>query len=149
MFRWYHNANRCYAYLSDVSVSEHQGSNRLFQQSWELAFRKSRWFTRGWTLQELLASPLVEFFSKERIRLGDKTSLEREIHEITGIHVQALRGDSLSEFSIQERISWTAKRETKRVEDKAYSLFGIFDICIPILYGRRREACGESPTRGT
>ena len=104
-------------------------------QSWESAFRKSRWFTRGWTLQELIAPPSVEFFSSEGKRLGDKKSLERQIHEITGMAVQALQGRALSEFSVDERLSWAEKRETKREEDKAYSLLGIFDIYMPLIYG--------------
>jgi len=93
--------------------------------------RKSRWFTRGWTLQELLAPPSVEFFCSKVKRLGDKRSLERQLHEITGIAVQA----PLSEFSINERLSWAKTRQTKREEDKAYSFLGIFNIYMPLIYG--------------
>ena len=82
MFRWYQNAARCYAYLSDVSKPD-TGTDD--QKVWEEAFRKSRWFTRGWTLQELIAPRLVSFFSLEGERLGSKLSLESKIHEITGI----------------------------------------------------------------
>ena len=134
MFRWYRNAARCYVYLSDVSTTDHNYDN-LSLQSWEASFRKSRWFTRGWTLQELIAPPLVEFFSLEGKRLGDKKSLEGQVQEITGIAVRALQGTPLSEFSITERMSWAENRETKREEDRAYSLLGIFDIHIPLLYG--------------
>ena len=133
MFRWYRNAARCYVYLSDVSTNEHNPNN--LSQSWEAAFRKSRWFTRGWTLQELIAPPSVEFFSSEGKRLGDKKSLERQVHEVTGLAVQALQGTALFEFSIAERMSWAEKRDTKREEDKAYSLLGIFDIHMPLIYG--------------
>jgi hypothetical protein len=130
MFRWYHDAAKCYVYLSDVSIG---GS------TWEPAFQKSRWFTRGWTLQELIAPPSVEFFSVEGERLGDKKLLERQIHEITGITTRALQGDPLSHFSVNERMSWAAKRETKREEDAAYSLLGIFNIHMPLIYGEGRK----------
>ena len=136
MFRWYRNASKCYVHLSDVSIGD---SNKNDQSTWELAFRQSRWFTRGWTLQELIAPPSVEFFSLEGKLLGDKKSLERQVHEITGIPVQALQGSPLSHFSVFERILWAEKRETKRKEDKAYSLFGIFDLYMPPIYGEGRE----------
>src|SRR5579859_3208065 len=93
MFRWYHNAAKCYVYLSDVSIYDSDKNNQFF--TWESAFLKSRWFTRGWTLQELIAPASVEFFSLEGKRLGDKKSLEQQIHEITGIAVQALQGSPL------------------------------------------------------
>jgi hypothetical protein len=134
MFRWYRNATKCYVYLADVSISSQDLTNQSFQ-SWEQAFRKSRWFTRGWTLQELIAPPLVEFFSVECKLLGDKKSLERQVHEVTGIAIQALQGSPLSRFSVTERRSWAKSRETKREEDKAYSLLGIFNVNMPPLYG--------------
>ncbi|KAI9784183.1 MAG: hypothetical protein M1839_002689 [Geoglossum umbratile] len=134
MFRWYQDAARCYVYLSDVSVSTSDGDNK-FSRRWKPAFKKSRWFTRGWTLQELIAPVLVEFFSVEGERLGDKKSLEQTLHEITGIATQALRGSPLSYFSTSERISWAAKRQTKREEDAAYSLLGIFSIHMSLTYG--------------
>jgi hypothetical protein len=65
MFRWYRNATRCYVYLSDVSATKRKANGRLAESTWELAFRASRWFTRGWTLQELLAPASIEFFSHE------------------------------------------------------------------------------------
>src|SRR5438045_295624 len=95
--------------------------------------------TRGWTLQELIAPASVEFFSVEGERLGDKKSLERQIHEITGITAQAFQGRPLSQFSVNERMSWAAKRETKREEDAIYSLLGIFDIHMPLIYGEGRK----------
>jgi len=73
--------------------------------------------------------------SKNQELLGDKRSLERQIHETTGIAVSALRGAPLSQFDIEDRLSWAEDRQTTREEDKAYSLFGIFDIQIPLLYG--------------
>jgi hypothetical protein len=126
MFHWYRNATKCYVYLSDVSSPVFDPHDTSSQIPCELAFRASRWFTRGWTLQELLAPSSAEFFSLEGNRLGDKITLERQIHEITGIAVLALRGGSLSQFSIDERLSWAEKRQTTRKEDKAYSLLGIF-----------------------
>jgi ankyrin repeat protein len=138
MFRWYQSADRCYVYLSDVSVSS-SVEDEEFTRRWKPAFRRSRWFTRGWTLQELVAPRLVEFFSQEEQRLSDKQSLEQTLHEITGIAIQALRGSPLSQFDVDERMSWAAKRKTKREEDEAYSLLGIFNIHMPLIYGEGRE----------
>jgi len=138
IFRWYQDAARCYVYLSDVLVSSSVGDEE-FSQKWKPTFKRSRWFTRGWTLQELIAPTSVEFFSMGGERLGDKNSLVQEIHEITGIPVQALQGSPLSQFSVEERMSWAARRETTREEDAAYSLLGIFDVHIPLLYGEGRR----------
>jgi hypothetical protein len=139
MFRWYKNAAKCYVYLSDVSTADRKAGDDFSEITWETAFRKSRWFTRGWTLQELLAPRLVEFFSREGKQLGTTRTLERQLHEITGIAILALRGAPLLTFSVEERLSWAKGRETTRKEDKAYSLFGIFGIYIPILYGEGEE----------
>ncbi|KAF2684618.1 HET-domain-containing protein, partial [Lentithecium fluviatile CBS 122367] len=139
MFRWYKDAETCYVYLSDVSRSTSDGDDDASQR-WKPAFRKSRWFTRGWTLQELIAPASVEFFSNEGIYLGNKKSMEQTIHETTGIAIDALRGKSLSQFSRNERFAWAAKRTTKREEDKAYCLLGIFDIHLPLIYGERRKS---------
>jgi len=139
MFRWYRNATRCYVYLSDISSPAFDTSEESSLLPWESDFRKSRWFTRGWTLQELLAPSSVEFFSQECKRLGDKRSLRQQIHEITGIADSALRGAALSEFSVSERFSWIERRQTKREEDKVYSLLGIFNIYMPLIYGEGEE----------
>ncbi len=136
MFRWYQNAARCYVYLSDVSKPDTQADD---QTVWEEAFRKSKWFTRGWTLQELIAPRLVDFFGPEGEQLGSKLSLESQIHEITGIANKALRGDALSNFSIEERRSWVEGRKTTIEEDEAYCLIGIFDVSMVPNYGERRE----------
>jgi hypothetical protein len=133
MFRWYQRSTKCYVYLSDVSVKE-------TGFTWEQKFRKSRWFTRGWTLQELLAPVSVEFFSEEASRLGDNYSLEQQIHEITGIPQTALRGEPLSQLSVNERMSWIELRQTKLEEDRVYSLLGIFGVNISLRYGEGREA---------
>ena len=136
MFRWYRKAAICYVYLADVWSKD---QINLSSKPWEAAFRNSRWFTRGWTLQELIAPPLVEFFSLNGNRLGDKKSLEAQLHRITGIPVLALRGGPLSDFCFDERVSWARHRDTKREEDLAYSLLGILDISIPVIYGEGRE----------
>ena len=125
MFRWYREALKCYVYLSDVP---------------NVTLRNSRWFTRGWTLQELIAPRSVESFSSKCQRLGTKSSMEREIHEITGIPLKALRGHPLSDFSVTERVSWAAKRRNTRKEDEAYCLLGIFDVHMPLIYGEREHA---------
>jgi hypothetical protein len=153
MFHWYHNADRCYVYLSDVSTSRYATKVQLSRKSWEPAFRKSRWFSRGWTLQELIAPVSVEFFSKQGDFLGNKRSLESHIHTITGIAIEALRGRKrLADFAVKERLAWADYRQTKRPEDKAYSLLGLFNIYMPLLYGegedkafvRLREEIGKS-----
>ena len=135
MFRWYQNAVKCYVYLSDVSIAKRKASDGVSEYTWEPAFRQSRWFARGWTLQELLAPNLVEFYSRERKKFGDKRSLKQQIHEITGIPDTALIGAPLSQFSEKERFSWIQCRQTKVEEDKAYSLLGIFDVEMPLRYG--------------
>jgi len=139
MFRWYQGAARCYVYLPDVPRRVDMGDEPNSRSTWKLAFRKSRWFTRGWTLQELLAPEFVEFFSKEKERLGDKESLKQLLNDITGIPLEALQGCHLSRFPINERMSWAVKRETKRKEDEAYSLLGIFNIHMPLIYGEGKE----------
>jgi ankyrin repeat protein len=137
MFRWYQEAARCYVYLSDVSFSS-PGDDE-YSKRWKSSFKRSKWFTRGWTLQELIAPTSVEFFSEEEQRLGDKQSMEQTLYKITGVAIQALRGSPLSQFSVDERMSWAKVRQTKREEDAAYSLLGIFNIHMPLLYGERRE----------
>jgi hypothetical protein len=132
MFRWYQNARRCYVFLSDVK-------NDALEDDGESVFRQSRWFKRGWTLQELLAPRSVEFFSKEGVRLGDKESLKQTIHEITGIPLKALLWSELSEFDVAERFSWAADRQTTEEEDGAYCLFGIFGVHLPLIYGEGKE----------
>jgi len=100
MFRWYHNAAKCYVYLSDVLIDDHNLIDSSLQL-WEPALRKSRWFTRGWTLpvQELIAPRSVEFFSSNGKRHGDRKSMELLISEITKIPVSAVQGAPLSKFS--------------------------------------------------
>lgn len=113
------------------------------QDTWELEFRNSEWFLRGWTLQELLAPQIVEFYSREHRRLGDKASLSHQIHEITGIQIQALQGDDLSQFRVDERFQWAESRQTTRQEDWAYCLLGIFGVSMPLIYGEGRSRALE------
>ncbi|KAJ4287996.1 hypothetical protein N0V90_012012 [Kalmusia sp. IMI 367209] len=140
MFNWYCRAKSCYVYLIDVYANASEMKSQQSPDSWQSAFRQSRWFTRGWTLQELLAPKTVEFFSVQGVKLGDKKSLELEIHEITKIPREALPGDALESFTIAERISWAKNRTTERVEDKAYSLLGICKVFMPPIYGEEDNA---------
>jgi tetratricopeptide (TPR) repeat protein len=137
MFQWYKNAAKCYIFLSDVSMST--TTDARHQRPWEASFRASEWFTRGWTLQELIAPVSADFFSCEGRRLGDKRSLEQLIHEVTSIPVEALQGCNLDNFSVSERMAWARDRETTEEEDGAYCLLGIFGIRIPLTYGEGKE----------
>jgi hypothetical protein len=139
MFQWYRNAARCYVYLSDVSALSLADEGEACAPLWDSAFRECVWFTRGWTLQELLAPVVVEFFSSEWRRLGDRMSLRSQIHEITTIPHQVLEGAPLSAYSVDERLRWRQHRHTKLVEDAAYSLSGIFDVDIAPVYGEGTE----------
>lgn len=120
MFRWYQRASKCYVYLSDVSVPNEITEAEANPKTWQEAFHRSRWFTRGCTLQELLAPASVEFFSKQGKRLGSRTSLEQAIHKITKLPTAALRGQNLNDFSVEERMGWAAGRTTTLTEDKVY-----------------------------
>lgn len=142
MFRWYKSATKCYVYLSDV---ETQSLGSIRQEG--SSFRGSRWFTRGWTLLELLAPADAVFYSQDWRIIGTKTRLEQLLHEITGIDIKALRGEPLWHFSIAQRMSWAARRQTTRTEDIAYCLLGIFDINMPLICNGgdqiEQSACGD------
>ncbi|KAH7088789.1 heterokaryon incompatibility protein-domain-containing protein [Paraphoma chrysanthemicola] len=128
MFRWYHNAGVCLAYLSDVGDGQ-------------VTFSESRWFTRGWTLQELIAPKDLVFLNCKWEFLGTRGAKAAEISTITRIPTQVLNHThELSDIPIAQRFSWASTRETTRVEDCAYSLLGIFDINMPMLYGEGRKA---------
>jgi hypothetical protein len=135
MFCWYQNATKCYVYLSDVSTKKRKAGRTSTKFTWECAFRSSRWFTRGWTLQELLAPSIVEFFSQEWNKLGDKALLKSMIQKTTGIPPEALEGTPLSQFSVSERLRWREGRTTTNEEDGAYSLLGIFGVDLAKVYG--------------
>jgi hypothetical protein len=140
MYRWYREASECYAYLVDVHSIEPGDDPESGQ--YFLAFEESRWFTRGWTLQELLAPSTVLFFNSRWVELGTRASLHSEISNCTGIPSSVLLSSSKSieSFSLAQRMSWAAGRETAREEDIAYSLLGIFDVSMPLLYGEGRKA---------
>ncbi|EXK38334.1 hypothetical protein FOMG_08737 [Fusarium oxysporum f. sp. melonis 26406] len=138
MFRWYQNAARCYVYLSGILAADYR-SGQQSGLALESALQAHRWFTRGWTLQELLAPASVEFFTQDGLRLGDKKSLEQQIHETTGIAIQALRERDLAQFDVKERFRWADKRQTTHEEDWAYCLLGIFGIFMPLIYGEGKE----------
>ncbi|KAK4164970.1 hypothetical protein QBC43DRAFT_378263 [Cladorrhinum sp. PSN259] len=129
MFRWYRDASVCYAYLSDVPGNDNPRNP-------ESKFRTSRWFERGWTLQELLAPRKLQFYNSEWDYLGTRGTMRNAIEKITGIPRQILLGiTELRSASIAQRMSWAARRETKRKEDLAYCLLGIFDVVMPMIYG--------------
>jgi hypothetical protein len=144
MFRYYQHATKCYVYLSDVYVPEEDINAQASRTRWETAFRQSRWFTRGWTLQELLAPPIVEFFSRNGKMLGTKLSLEREICNITKLPLDVLRREQpFSAFSFDEKLRWSAQRRTTIKEDKVYCLLGIFEVLIPVMYGEGEAYAAE------
>ncbi|KAI9772610.1 MAG: hypothetical protein M1839_002423 [Geoglossum umbratile] len=127
MYRWYQEADVCYGYLADVPS--------------KAVFSSSRWFTRGWTLQELIAPSTVIFLDEEWKELGTKANLRHYVSACAGIPVSILSGDDdLETFSIAQRMSWAAKRKTSRIEDRAYCLLGIFGINMPLIYGERETA---------
>ncbi|KAH8811438.1 heterokaryon incompatibility protein-domain-containing protein, partial [Xylogone sp. PMI_703] len=131
MYRWYQKAEICYAFISDVHMDG---------IPWESQFRDSRWFTRGWTLQELLAPAELIFYSGDWVRIGSKAELSKLISSITQIDENALEGTRLDSFSIAHRLSWASRRTTKRLEDMAYCLLGIFDVNMALLYGEGERA---------
>ncbi|KAI0812046.1 heterokaryon incompatibility protein-domain-containing protein [Xylaria sp. FL0064] len=128
MFQWYSNAAVCYAYLCDMTDDS------------ELDFAKSRWVTRGWTLQELIAPREVIFYSRSWQVLGTRSKLSEHLSKVTGIDEPFLMGRSLEKASIAQRMSWAAKRTTSREEDMAYCLLGMFNVNMPLIYGEGTKA---------
>ncbi|KIY01856.1 uncharacterized protein Z520_01994 [Fonsecaea multimorphosa CBS 102226] len=144
MCRWYHEAIVCYAYLADVSSSiadtpTTSGIHCNTPPRSGIPFRKSRWFTRGWTLQELLMPQVVVFLSSDWQEIGTKSSLREVISKITRIPLHFLQG-GVDSANIAEKMSWASKRKTKRVEDEAYCLMGLFGVHMPLLYGEGKNA---------
>jgi hypothetical protein len=139
MFRWYRKAARCYVYLPDVTASHVGIEEDASPPAWDTEFRQSKWFTRGWTLQELLAPSAVEFFSHDWHKLGNRVSLKTQIREVTTIPFRVLEGALLSQFSTDERFRWRQLRHTKLKEDAAYCLSGIFDVDIAPIYDEGTE----------
>lgn len=131
MFRWYQRSEICYVFLSDLEASA----------SLDSALEKCRWFTRGWTLQELIAPRNVLFFDKDWNYRGSKQSLVCDIARITGISAAILEGAQLlSTVVVAQKMAWAAHRETTRIEDTAYCLLGIFNVNMPLLYGEEDKA---------
>ncbi|KAI1740543.1 heterokaryon incompatibility protein-domain-containing protein [Xylaria scruposa] len=136
MFMWYQKAEVCYAYLADVPGSQYSFS----------LLPEDKWFTRGWTLQELIAPRKLSFYAADWSLIGTRESLAPEVTRICGIGEEYLTGDfemrmtRLQTASIAKRMSWAALRTTTRVEDIAYCLLGIFDINIPLIYGEGKKA---------
>jgi hypothetical protein len=126
MYCWYQKAEVCFVYLEDVSPGTLISLGSM---------STVRWFLRGWTLQELVASPKVEFFANDWTFLGSKTGHSDALSSITGIHAEALCNKPVAEFSIAQRMSWASKRTTTRPEDIAYCLLGLFGVNMPLLYG--------------
>ncbi|KAK7420774.1 hypothetical protein QQX98_002578 [Neonectria punicea] len=132
MYAWYQHSAVCYVFLEDVPPRIPYFPNS--------EFRKARWFTRGWCLQELIAPAKVEFYANDWSDIGTKWSLHQTIKEITGIPREALLERHLDDYSVAQRMSWASKRITTRVEDEAYCLLGIFDINMPLIYGEGRKS---------
>ena len=143
MFSWYKGSAVCYAYLGDVPPISHKKTKDHREH-----FARSRWFTRGWTLQELLAPSRLIFFDHNWEPIGSRSALSKEISSITRVGEEYFQPDadmgsvrrSLSTASVSERMSWLSRRKTTRVEDLAYCMLGIFDVNIPLLYGEGHKA---------
>lgn len=134
MFHWYKD-QLCYAYLGDVPHAGHHISTEGGS-----AFAESLWFTRGWTLQELIAPSRVVFFDRTWQSIGTRSGFKDSIAEITGIDREVLDGGDPALYSIAKRMSWASKRKTTRVEDIAYCLMGLFGVNMPLIYGERYKA---------
>ncbi|KAI1263688.1 HET-domain-containing protein [Xylariaceae sp. FL1019] len=129
MYAWYYNSKVCVVFLADVEG--------ILDES----FEKSRWWTRGWTLQELIAPTEVRFYNSGWNFIGDRKTRASDISKITRIHIEALSDrNTVPKFSIAQRMSWASDRVTSRQEDIAYCLLGIFDINMPLLYGEKERA---------
>ncbi|KAF2500403.1 HET-domain-containing protein, partial [Lophium mytilinum] len=134
MFRWYKEAKECYAYLVDVDWFR---PNNVFS-----AFSRSRWFTRGWTLQELIAPEFLLFYSQDWKLISERHAIAADLAYITSIHKKFLSRHTLhdlGEASTAEKMSWASGRETEREEDMSYCLMGLFGVNMPLLYGEGGE----------
>ncbi|KAI1638784.1 HET-domain-containing protein [Biscogniauxia mediterranea] len=150
MFKWYEGSAVCYANLNEwPRESETKDSNKALS---EIFFRDYRWFSRGWTLQELIAPRNLRFYIDESslglhspmyqsgwFLLGDKSQLSSIFEEVTRIPQPVLCYRCFGSYGIVKRMSWTAGRKTTREEDIAYCLMGLFDINMPMLYGEGKK----------
>ncbi|KAK4442596.1 heterokaryon incompatibility protein-domain-containing protein, partial [Podospora aff. communis PSN243] len=131
MYKWYQQSAICYVYLEDV---EPQPPFWIVNPS-KAVLERSRWFTRGWTLQELIAPENIVFLARDWSDLGSKFSLESILVNQTKVPAEIFHGQPLTSRSVAERMSWASSRRTTREEDVAYCLLGIFGIHMPLLYG--------------
>ena len=139
MYRWYANSKVCYTYLHDVHGSSipNNRNKRKYPKSngWP------EWFSRGWTLQEMIAPSHVQFFNKDWTYIGDKKMLSLALTGITGVPERVLKeGLTGNPPCVAQIMSWASRRKTTRVEDIAYSLMGLLDVNMPMLYGEGRKA---------
>jgi len=139
MYRWYENAKVCYAYLHDVPGSSFPVASDLWRyrdfEGWP------EWFSRGWTLQELIAPSNVQFFNKDWQSIGDKRTHAPTLRKITEVPEYILiHGLHGNRPCVAQIMSWAAHRTTTRVEDRAYSLMGLLDVNMPMLYGEGKKA---------
>ncbi|KAI5985057.1 heterokaryon incompatibility protein-domain-containing protein, partial [Pisolithus albus] len=139
MYRWYRNAQVCYAYLNDIGESTFPTKEDV--KRFEKSNGWPEWFGRGWTLQELIAPQEVKFFNRDWVHIGNRRHLAPTLALITGIPSNVLTiGLAGRRFSVAQVMSWAANRETTRVEDRAYSLLGLFGVNMPMVYGEGKKA---------
>ncbi|KAG1908047.1 uncharacterized protein F5891DRAFT_1169157 [Suillus fuscotomentosus] len=137
MFVWYRHSALTIVYLSDVPPSSQPG-----------ALARSVWNERGWTFQEFVAPKVVRFYQKDwSLYLDDRSpnhkespAIMEELESATGIDPQALISFCPGMRDTREKLQWASKRVTTVQEDIAYSLFGIFDIHLPVIYGERKQS---------
>ncbi|KAI4095251.1 MAG: hypothetical protein LQ339_007310 [Xanthoria mediterranea] len=137
MYRWYQDSRICYVYLADFVLEKAQQENGFTFRKCR-TFRESRWFRRGWTLQELLAPKHVVFYDAEWMEIGSKNLLQTHLTNICRISTRHLFNPK--EASVAAKMSWASGRQTTRVEDVAYSLLGLFEINMPLIYGEGQNA---------
>ena len=139
MYRWYENAQVCYAYLHDVPDPWFPTAINIGKYPDFTGWPE--WFSRGWTLQELIAPSNVQFLNKNWKSIGDKRTLAPTLRKITGIPEHILiHGLCGNRPCVAQIMSWAAFRKTTRVEDRAYSLMGLLDVNMPMLYGEGKKA---------
>ncbi|OJT04022.1 Vegetative incompatibility protein HET-E-1 [Trametes pubescens] len=135
MYEWYRLSDMCYVYLADV-IDRAGEPQYLFPE-----FCRSKWHRHGWTLQELIAPERIVFMTRTWRLLGTNMGLARTLEEISGVDFDILIGrTTLDSVSVARRMSWAARRETTRVEDRAYSLLGIFGLHMLLIYGEGENA---------
>ena len=136
MYRWYANSERCYAYLHDVNA---------YSSSTRTSFNNSKWFLCGWTLQGLIAPRDIEFVDFHWNKIDNKTNMISALKDITGIPQDVLTHGLPPPHhshrpSVAQIMSWAASRQTRRAEDQAYSLVGLFGVYMKIRYGEKENA---------